>query len=106
MATAQMPAPIRTARSAFSSNDIADRGRFGLDLLRHWPEVPDHVVDRVLDRSLGPPPDHVSDRAGVGYTAIQVFEARLVGDVERHVAEARRRSGALDHHPGQVDDPD
>src|SRR4051794_10098720 len=111
--------PVRTARriARGTRSPAAIRGSTKLPASRSSSDnreplgelcalVRDYVVDRVVD--------HVSRRpTGSGLEALRhrlavrdLLEARLVGLLEWHVADLRRRSGPFDHTLGELLDRD
>src|SRR4051794_26739857 len=68
--------------------------------------VRDHVADCVVDRVLRGPTSRRAEPSGIRAAVRDLFEAWLVGDLERDEAELGARASALDHSLRQVEDRD
>src|SRR4051794_31636895 len=68
--------------------------------------VGDHVVDRAIDLVARVPAGGGVERRRDRLAVRDLFEARLVGDLERDVANLGAGAGALDHALGELLDAD
>src|SRR3954465_4595279 len=83
------------ARRSSSGNRHLCGGSYAIAL------VCDHVVDRAVDRVLCGPAGRRPKSSGLRAAVRDLFEAGLVGDLERDEAELRARASALEDALGQ-----
>src|SRR3954471_14914192 len=88
------------ARRSSSGNSHLCGGSYAIAL------VCDHVADRIVDRVLCRPAGRRAESSGFRAAVRDLFEARLVGNLERDEAELGARAGALEDALGQVEDRD